>query len=117
MKLRQRAVLRTVQRWAEIALRGKSSIAFCELCRLAKAELGEALDLKRSYSWCKRCPYVEVFGTRCVEEFIELEEYMTPITYRAREKLRRAMELAKQYGLQREALAIVREVVAEVRGG
>lgn len=104
-----------MRRWAEIALRGKSSITFCELCRLAKAELGEVLDSKRPYPWCKCCPYVEVFGTRCVEEFIELEECLTPVTYRAREKLLHALELAEQYGLQREALAIVREVIAEVR--
>jgi hypothetical protein len=97
MKPRQQAILHTVARWAYI-YRYKHVHGTCDLCKVANDECGD-------------CPYVEAFQRTCTTDFPGLANYYDAVMFRRKEKLRRACELAAQYGLKRQAALIVRRIL------
>lgn len=94
MKPRQQAILDTVRRYAVIVRERRDPVCHCILCRVAK-------DL------CCNCPYHEVFGADCVYDLGP-----KPMCF-SKEKLRRAMTLARQYTVGEQAIVIVRRVFSK----
>jgi hypothetical protein len=97
MKPRQQAILHTVSRWAHVYKNGNPG-GGCHLCKVVMNS-------------CRCCPYVEVFGVRCLAHFPDLSSLWDGQRFWTKEKLRRACELAAQYGLKRQAALIVRRIL------
>jgi hypothetical protein len=97
MKPRQQAILHTVARWARVYV-SEAPYDTCRLCEVAGPS-------------CKGCPYIEVFGAVCTDHFPELYSPALAAASKRKEKLRRACELAAQYGLKRQAALIVRRIL------
>lgn len=101
MKPRQDAILKTVARWARIYT-GRRSDEGCHLCDISRED-------------CSDCPYTEVFQRECYRDFPSLNS-CTYYYHAPRAKLRRAVELARQYGLQRQAVLILRTILPRKSG-
>jgi hypothetical protein len=97
MKPRQQAILHTVVRWAHVYV-SKAPYDICRLCSVGGPS-------------CEVCPYIEVFGVACTTHFPEVQYYCEAPLIRRKEKLRRACELAAQYGLKRQAALIVQRIL------